>query len=136
MLDDVRVYDVVLTPAEIAQLAAAGGGGGGGGSGNLRDEFNTDSFSNNDGTVSWNGDWIEVDDAGAGAGASRMRQHHQSCPIRRPFHCAFSGPERRHVAGGCIARLKKFPEHIGGDQHVALAAKIITDVDNIDPNFH
>ena len=60
MLDDVRVYDAVLTPAEIADLAAAGGGGGGGCSDTFRDEFKNRSYSGSDGTLSWSTDWLEI----------------------------------------------------------------------------
>ncbi|MCP4334975.1 MAG: hypothetical protein GY785_20160, partial [Gammaproteobacteria bacterium] len=32
----------------------------------VRDDFNTSSFNNNDGTLNWAGPWLEVDGAGAG----------------------------------------------------------------------
>lgn len=34
--------------------------------GNFRDAFNTQAYSNNDGTLQWAGDWIEADSAGSG----------------------------------------------------------------------
>jgi hypothetical protein len=70
VLDDVRIYDTMLAPAEIAALAAAGGGGGGGGGGTFRDEFNTaGSYAGDDGTLSWATDWLEINEAdGPGAG--------------------------------------------------------------------
>ncbi len=61
ILDDVRVYDKALGASEIADLYASGGSGGGGGcDSTFRDEFNTVSFGNNDGTSNWAGDWLEV----------------------------------------------------------------------------
>jgi|GEM_PF-1067578 len=35
----------------------------------VRDNFNTVSWSNNDGTASWSGDWVEIDNAGNGVTA-------------------------------------------------------------------
>lgn len=67
MLDDVRIYDRVLDFSEIAAIAAEGGGGGGAGGGGscdgtFRDEFNTQSYSNNDGSLSWSTDWLEINE--------------------------------------------------------------------------
>ena len=64
-LDDVRIYDSVLEATEVAELAAAGGSGGGGGScdGTYRDEFNSVSYANNDGTLPWSTDWLEVNES-------------------------------------------------------------------------
>jgi hypothetical protein len=67
-LDDLRIYDRALTASEISDLAALGGGGGGGGGsgggGTFRDEFNTaGSYAGNDGTLSWAGDWLEINEA-------------------------------------------------------------------------
>ena len=41
--------------------------------GNVRDEFNTVSYSNNDGSKNWAGDWIEDDVAGPGPNAGHVR---------------------------------------------------------------
>ncbi|MDJ0747865.1 MAG: DNRLRE domain-containing protein [Woeseiaceae bacterium] len=65
VVDDVRYYDRALSALEISDLytagAGSGGGGGGGGChGTFRDEFNTRSFSGDDGTLTWTGDWLEV----------------------------------------------------------------------------
>jgi hypothetical protein len=69
LLDDIRIYDTVLGPSEIAELAAIGGGGGSGGGGgggsgscdgNFRDNFDARSFSGSDGTLTWATDWLEV----------------------------------------------------------------------------
>lgn len=63
IVDDVRIYDRLLDPSEIAALAApgAGGGGSGGGcSGTYRDAFNAESWSGSDGSLSWTGPWAEV----------------------------------------------------------------------------
>jgi Tfp pilus assembly protein PilX len=81
LLDDVRIYDSVLPASEIADLyTAAGGGGGGGGSGSgscdgtFRDEFNTVSFSNNDGTLTWATDWLEINESdGPNAGDEKIK---------------------------------------------------------------
>ena len=67
LLDDVRIYDHALTPVEITTLASSGSGG------NFRDEFNTDAFNNNNGTLTWGGDWIEVDGDGAGPTAGNAQ---------------------------------------------------------------
>ncbi|HXU43972.1 MAG TPA: SdrD B-like domain-containing protein, partial [Thermoanaerobaculia bacterium] len=40
--------------------------------GNYQDTFTTASFSNNDGTLSWTGAWIESDTAGAGVSAGNV----------------------------------------------------------------
>ncbi len=38
-----------------------------------RDDFESNAFDNNDGSLSWSSDWIEVDANGAGAGAGSVR---------------------------------------------------------------
>nr|MCH9647210.1 carboxypeptidase regulatory-like domain-containing protein [Deltaproteobacteria bacterium] len=51
------------------------GGGGGGGDctpGKVRDDFDTVSFSNNDGPDDWSGDWVENDPAGPGPNSGRV----------------------------------------------------------------
>ena len=67
MLDDVRIYDQVLTPEQVAELAAQGGGGGGL-TCTFRDEFDVASYSNQDGDALWAGDWQEVNDGGSPSG--------------------------------------------------------------------
>ncbi|MDJ0917710.1 MAG: DNRLRE domain-containing protein [Woeseiaceae bacterium] len=64
-LDDVRIYDTVLSESEIAALAGGGGGGGGGGgpsscNGTFRDNFDTRAWNGSNGSLSWATDWIEV----------------------------------------------------------------------------
>ncbi len=39
----------------------------------FRDNFDTSSFANNDGSVNWSGNWIEVDGNGAGAGSGNAQ---------------------------------------------------------------
>ena len=56
LLDDVRIYDYMLTDTEIADLAVQEGSC----NGTFRDEFNAQSYSNNDGTQNWGGDWVET----------------------------------------------------------------------------
>jgi hypothetical protein len=72
LLDDIRIYNRILSAAEVAQLAApAGGGGGGGGtcSGTFRDEFKATNFSGSDGSLAWAGNWTEVGESdGASSG--------------------------------------------------------------------
>jgi hypothetical protein len=41
-------------------------------SGTFRDNFQTASYSNNDGTLSWTGSWIETDSQGGGAASGRF----------------------------------------------------------------
>jgi len=41
-------------------------------SGTVRDEFNVISYANNDGLVSWNGEWVEDDVAGPGPSAGNI----------------------------------------------------------------
>lgn len=67
VVDDVRYYDRALGAAEVSGLYAAGTGGGGGGGGgdcygNYRDEFNNESYGNNDGTLTWSTNWIEINE--------------------------------------------------------------------------
>jgi hypothetical protein len=38
----------------------------------VRDEFGTAAYTNNDGSASWSGSWIETDGGGAGAGAGNI----------------------------------------------------------------
>ena len=69
ILDDVRIYDQILTSPQVASLAVAGGGGGGGGGGptvecgTFRDEYNARSYSNQDGTLLWSTDWSEINES-------------------------------------------------------------------------
>lgn len=64
LLDDVRIYDRVLTTLEVADLAGAGGSGGGGScEGTFRDEFNAESYGNNDGTLKWSTNWLEINES-------------------------------------------------------------------------
>ncbi len=62
VIDDVRIYNGVLSATEIANIAAGGGGGGGGGgcSGTFRDEFNAIAWDGSNGTLAWSGPWAEV----------------------------------------------------------------------------
>ena len=57
LLDDVRIYDWALTPAEITELVMSGGG-----CGTFLDEFNSVSYAGSDGTLSWTIDWLESGD--------------------------------------------------------------------------
>ena len=58
LLDDVRIYDWALTPAEITALSASGC------SGAFLDEFNSVSYAGSDGTLTWTMDWLESGDIG------------------------------------------------------------------------
>ena len=64
LLDDVRLYNIVLPASEIANLAASGGGGGPGPSvcnGTYRDEFNAIALDGSDGTFDWSlTPWEEI----------------------------------------------------------------------------
>ena len=40
---------------------------------NVTDQFSTVSYSNNDGTVNWTGNWVETDSGGGGASGGRIR---------------------------------------------------------------
>jgi len=78
-IDDARIYDRMLDAAQIAEIAAGGGGGGGGGGGscdgNFRDEFNVQNYSQNDGTLSWATDWLEINESdGPAAGDEQVKQ--------------------------------------------------------------
>ena len=80
LLDDVRIYDSVLSATEITALANGGGGGGGGGGGScdgtFRDEFSSTSYSNNDGTLIWATDWLEINESdGPVAGDEQVAQN-------------------------------------------------------------
>ena len=66
-LDDVRIYDQVLSDAEIATLASGGGGGGGSPpacAATFADDFETDDYTGSTGTAAWAGDWTEINDSG------------------------------------------------------------------------
>lgn len=73
LIDDVRLYNYALDATQIAELTTTGSGGSGSGcSGNYRDEFTSQSYSRNDGTLNWSSDWIEVSETdGATAGDVR-----------------------------------------------------------------
>ena len=79
-LDDIRIYDQILTDAEIAALAVVGGGGGPPStpfscSGTYRDAFDNDqSFAGSSGSIDWSGaPWVEVGESdGPGAGDVRV----------------------------------------------------------------
>jgi hypothetical protein len=49
LLDDVRIYDRVMTAGEVVALTV----------GTFRDEFNNQSYGNNDGSLSWAAGWVE-----------------------------------------------------------------------------
>ena len=51
-----------LMKRAIEWAAAARGGGAEPGEGTYRDEFNTSSYSGNDGTLAWMGDWVEINE--------------------------------------------------------------------------
>jgi len=62
-----RPRGVVLVDAALVPPVSGGGGGsggsGGGCNGTFRDEFNAVSYGNNDGTLSWSGDWVEINES-------------------------------------------------------------------------
>ena len=69
-LDDVRIYDRILSDSEIEDLFAAGGGGL---SGAFLDEFNAISYDGNDGTLDWSNEWQETGESdGPGGGDFRV----------------------------------------------------------------
>ena len=54
--------------------AGGGGGGGGGCDGTFRDEFNARSYTNNNGTLSWVTDWLEISESdGPTSGDEQVR---------------------------------------------------------------
>jgi hypothetical protein len=112
-LDDVRIYNQVLSDAEIATLASGGGGGGGGGGGcdgTFRDEFSTVSFSNNDGTLNWTGDWLEVGESD-GPTANDVRVRDDNGPYQlwlRDNQNGGEGVEREADLSGATAATLSF----------------------------
>jgi hypothetical protein len=65
IVDDVRIYNRVLSDSEAADIAGGGGGGGGsspltGCDGTFRDEFSLQQYDQNDGTLSWATHWEET----------------------------------------------------------------------------
>ena len=73
-IDDVRLYDHVLTEADVLTLASGGEVGGGSPKppvnppadscvDNFSDEFNARVFSNNDGSKPWASAWLEVNES-------------------------------------------------------------------------
>jgi hypothetical protein len=76
-LDDIRIYDELLTDAEIAALTAAGGGGGGGSGpvtgsvcdGTYRDNFDNRVWNGSNGSLGWNASpWAEVGESDGATG--------------------------------------------------------------------
>lgn len=69
-IDDIRIYDSILSGTQVTDLYVEGGGDAGGtidpppdeGScnGTFRDEFSVRSFGNNNGTLNWSSNWLEV----------------------------------------------------------------------------
>jgi hypothetical protein len=76
LLDDVKLFNEVVSSTQIAELAGGGGGGGGGGSltpfvcsGTYADRFDDQNFSGTNGSLDWAATpWIEV---GESDGATR-----------------------------------------------------------------
>ena len=67
LLDDVRIYDRMLTADEVAALAASGGGGGGGSGtcdATIADDFQTGTYTGSSGTADWASAWEEFNDDG------------------------------------------------------------------------
>ena len=57
---------VVVSAAAVPPTGGGSGGGGGGGpvcNGTFRDEFNSTNYTGNDGTLTWTGDWQEVNES-------------------------------------------------------------------------
>jgi hypothetical protein len=79
IIDDVRIYDRLLSGAEVADIATAGGGGGPPGGGpscaaTIGDDFETDDYSGNTGSQPWNGSWVEVNETtNPGAGDEQVQ---------------------------------------------------------------
>lgn len=77
MIDDVRIYDHLLSAAEIADIAAAGGGGPSGGglscAATFGDDFESNDYSGSTGSQPWNGSWTEVNETtNPGAGDEQV----------------------------------------------------------------
>jgi len=115
-LDDIRIYDSVLGEAEIADIANAGGGGGpgidppGACNGTFRDEFNAVSFGNNDGTLNWAGDWLEVGESD-GPGSNDVRVRDDNGPYQlwlRDNQNGGEGVEREADLSGAAAATLSF----------------------------
>ena len=80
-IDDLRIYNQVLVPDAVAGLATASSFSGC--TDNLRDEFNTASFSGSDGSLDWSGDWIEVGESnGATSGDIRVTSDQSAYQLR------------------------------------------------------
>ena len=74
-IDDVRVYDRMLSQAEIAITVSAMGGGGGSCADTYRDEFNEEEeYDGSDGSLDWSTDWLEINESdGPDSGDERVR---------------------------------------------------------------
>ena len=64
ILDDIRIYDTMLDAAEITALASAVVTPPSDCDGNFRDEFNDVSYSNNNGSLTWASDWLQINESG------------------------------------------------------------------------
>jgi len=71
IIDDVRIYDRMLSPEEIGQQASAGQESGGSGNtdggdtcnATFVDQFNAENYSGSDGTESWSTSWLEINES-------------------------------------------------------------------------
>ena len=106
-LDDVRIYDRVLTATEISGLATpSGGGGGGSGSGTcdgtFRDNFDTRAWNGSNGSLNWSTDWLEVGESdGATSGDIQVMNDQSNYQVRiRDNDNGGEGIEREVDLGG------------------------------------
>ena len=100
MIDDARIYDHMLTAAEIADVAAASGGSGGT---FYLDEFNALEYSGNDGDLNWSNDWQEWGDDGNVSGGYMQVV---ACPSGLSTNCLRFGVEGRDAGVSRIADLE------------------------------
>jgi hypothetical protein len=67
-LDDIRIYNTVLSEGEISDMVTAGGGGGPppppSCAATFGDDFETDDYTGSTGDAAWFGDWSEINDSG------------------------------------------------------------------------
>lgn len=85
LLDDVRLYERVLTLSEIEEIVNASGGGGGGpdpppgpSTRTFRDTFVARIFTGSDGPDDWATDWLEINESdGPTKGDTRIHAHLQ-----------------------------------------------------------
>lgn len=129
MLDDIRLFDHIISPDEVTSLALVGG---------ITatktkyvlDKFDEEKFSGNDGSISWTGDWQEVGESdGPTSGDVRITtvDDREFTAIVKDNDNGGEGIQRKANLQGCSSaklafEYKRSGFDVAGDDHVSIAA--------------